>query len=55
MRAYVTTFGDFVINDGTHNIYQYGLIMMMNTLVDALGKSVNVVLFAVPVRAVGPH
>ena len=31
---------DVVIADGTHNVDQYGLIAMFNTLVDALGKSV---------------
>jgi len=40
MNAYVELFGDFVINDGTHNIDKYGTIMMLNTLVDSLGKSV---------------
>src|SRR5689334_19079788 len=33
MQAYATLFGDFIINDGTHNVDMYGLILMMNTLV----------------------
>ena len=40
MRKYVEIFGDFVINDGTHNLCMYGLVTMINTLVDSLGKSV---------------
>ena len=38
MTAYAELFGDFVINDGTHNVDIYGLILTMNTLVDSLGK-----------------
>jgi hypothetical protein len=40
MKAYADLFGDFVINDGTHNTDSYGMILMLNTLVDSLGKSV---------------
>ena len=40
MREYARTFGDFIINDGRHNVDKYGLIAMTNTLVESLGKSV---------------
>lgn len=40
MKAYAEIFGDFIINDGTHNVDKYGLVAMYNTLVDSLGKSV---------------
>lgn len=40
MKAYAKMFGDFIINDGTHNVDMYGLILMMNTLVDSLGRSI---------------
>ena len=40
MKAYAEIFGDFVINDGTHNVDKYGLVAIFNTLVDSLGKSV---------------
>lgn len=40
MRSYAALFGDFVVNDGTHDADMYGLVMMINTLVDSLGKSV---------------
>ena len=39
MKAYAEIFGDFIINDGTHNVDKYGLVAMYNTLVDSLGKS----------------
>jgi hypothetical protein len=40
MKSYAAMFGDFIINDGTHNTDMYGLILMMNTLVDSLGMSI---------------
>ena len=40
MKAYANLYGDFVINDGTHNVDKYGLVAMFNTLVDSLGLSV---------------
>ena len=40
MRDYASKYGDFFINDGTHNTDMYGLIAMFNTVVDGLGKSV---------------
>ena len=40
MKAYSEKFGDFIINDGTHNVDMYGLVSMFNTLVDSLGRSI---------------
>lgn len=40
MKPYCEMFGDFIINDGTHNVDRYGLIMVNNTMVDSVGKSV---------------
>ena len=40
MLPYIQEFGDFLINDGTHGCDVYGMILMVNTLVDSLGKSV---------------
>ena len=40
MLPYVAEFGDFVINDGTYGCDVYGMLAMINTLVDSMGKSV---------------
>jgi len=40
MKSYAEMYGDFVINDGTANVDKYGLIAMLNTLVDSLGLSI---------------
>jgi hypothetical protein len=40
MLPYIQEFGDFLINDGTHGCDVYGMILMVNTLLDSLGKSV---------------
>ena len=40
MMPYLKQYGDFVIVDGTHGCDTYGMIALINTLVDCLGNSV---------------